>query len=300
MPRDGHVGKSVFVDDKTYNVVATRDGGMGRVWLLQQAFDEPYDPIFSRKIAVKTFEVFNDDASVERELNIWISLRHASILPLRKLCRLNYRLAALMPMRDGNLDDILEDRGAVGSKDTLRMLLPVVEALEYSWTRHRVLHLDLKPSNILFAGLSNPRIEVADWGIARLAMERNHGAAKVRSAPSTVGGNTSYAAGTLLFMAPERFSGNWSLNPRADIYSLGLIAIQLATGVLPFRLDEADPIDEIMNGGVQRNASGLLTTFGEQFRKLCLMCIERDPSLRPGSYRDVLALVLKATNQDGS
>jgi len=178
MSREGNIGKAVFVDDKTYNVMDVRDGGMGRVWLLQQAFDDSCDPIFSKKIAVKTFDYFDDQASVERELNIWISLSHKSILPLRKLCRLNYRLAALMPMRDGSLNDFLQEMGALGSKDTLRLLLPVAEALNYSWVTHGVLHLDLKPSNILFDGSSSPRVEVADWGIARLAIERNNGAAK--------------------------------------------------------------------------------------------------------------------------
>ena len=99
-------------------------------------------------------------------------------------------------------------------------------------------------------------------------------------------------------MAPERLSGNWALNPSVDIYSLGLIAIQLATGVLPFRFDQADPMEEIVNGDVQRNAFRLLATFGEQFRRLCLLCIEHDPSRRPSNYQDVLALIQNASRQE--
>lgn len=57
----------VLVDDKTYNVTSVRNGGMGRVWLLEQAFEEPLDPIYKRRIAVKTFDFVSDDRAVERE-----------------------------------------------------------------------------------------------------------------------------------------------------------------------------------------------------------------------------------------
>ncbi len=74
--------KRVLVDDRTYNVMSVRNGGMGRVWLLEQAFEEPLDPIYKRRIAVKTFDFASDQHAIERELNVWISLQHEFILPL--------------------------------------------------------------------------------------------------------------------------------------------------------------------------------------------------------------------------
>jgi hypothetical protein len=64
----------VLVDARTYSVMSVRNGGMGHVWLLEQTFDYPFDPIYRKRIAVKTFDFVKDEQAVERELNIWVSL----------------------------------------------------------------------------------------------------------------------------------------------------------------------------------------------------------------------------------
>lgn len=56
MTQSGQAEKAVLIDDRTYNVLSVKQGGMGRVWMLAQAFDEPFDPIYRRRIAVKTFD----------------------------------------------------------------------------------------------------------------------------------------------------------------------------------------------------------------------------------------------------
>ena len=81
--------KRVLVDDKTYSVMSVRNGGMGRVWLLEQTFDDSFDPIYRRRIAVKTFDFMKDEPAIEHELNIWISLDHRSVAPLKKIGRLS-------------------------------------------------------------------------------------------------------------------------------------------------------------------------------------------------------------------
>lgn len=62
----------VFLDDKVYRVISVRNGGMGRVWLLEQEFNEPFDPVYRRRLAVKTFDFMEDETAIENELNIWI------------------------------------------------------------------------------------------------------------------------------------------------------------------------------------------------------------------------------------
>lgn len=104
--------KQVLVDARTYSVMSVRNGGMGRVWLLEQTFDYPFNPIYKKRIAVKTFDFIKDEKAIEHELNIWVSLDHRSVLPLKKIGRLNYRLAAIMPLLEGSLDDLLATRGA--------------------------------------------------------------------------------------------------------------------------------------------------------------------------------------------
>lgn len=281
--------KQVLVDDRTYSVMSVRNGGMGRVWLLEQTFDDSFDPIYRRGIAVKTFDFMKDEQAIEHELNVWISLDHRSVLPLKKIGRLNYRLAAIMPLLEGSLDDVLEARGALNEHEVLTIISDIVDGLEYAWTKFKILHLDLKPSNVLVESNSPIRTKIADWGISRLAAESQRARGRKGNAMpmATYDEKTAYAVGTPLFMAPERFSGNWGLSPTADIYSLGMMAVQLNTGILPFRFGQVDPAEEIATGSFFENARQMLENRSEDFRHFCLQCIQPNPSARPSTFRDV-------------
>jgi len=280
----------VLVDDKTYSVMSVRDGGMGRVWLLEKMFDSSFDPVYRQRIAVKTFDFIKDEKIIENELNIWISLDHCSVLPLKKIGRLNYHLAAIMPLLDGSLDDAIEENLVLSEQEVLRIISDIVDGLEYAWTKFKILHLDLKPSNVLVESGSPIRTKIADWGISRLATKNRH-ASELKShggATATHSQKTAYAAGTPLFMSPERFSGNWVLSPVADIYSLGMIAVQLSTGILPFRFGQVNPVEEIVTGSFFDNACQILKNRSESFRGFCLQCLHPNPDYRPSSYRDIV------------
>lgn len=266
---------------------------MGRVWILAQTFDEPFDPIYRRQIAVKTFDQGSERRRIEEELNIWISLQNPFILPLKKIGRLNYRLAAIMPLMAGSLDDLLEKHGSVSEQNVAQLLRDTINALSYAWNTFKILHLDLKPSNILIEDESAHAIKVADWGISRLAADRrvSRGFSVARDRAGHYELHTAYSAGTPLFMAPERFSGKWSLSPAVDIYSLGMMAIHLNTGVLPFRFGEVDPGIEISQGSYYSNAQLLLEQRSPAFRRLCLCCIHPDPAERASGYEDVLRML---------
>jgi serine/threonine protein kinase len=283
--------RQVLVDDKTYSVMSVRNGGMGRVWLLEKTFDDSFDPIYRRRIAVKTFEFMKDEQAIEHELNIWISLDHCSVLPLKKIGRLNYRLAAIMPLLDGSLDDVIEARGSLIEQEVSKIISDMVDGLEYAWSAFRILHLDLKPSNVLVESNSPIRTKIADWGISRLAAV-NQLARGLKGGSATMATHsqkTAYAAGTPLFMAPERFSGDWSLSPTADIYSLGMMAVQLNTGILPFRFGQVDPAEEIATGSFIENARQMLENRSDDFRRFCMQCIHPNPAARPRTFRDVAA-----------
>jgi eukaryotic-like serine/threonine-protein kinase len=282
--------EQVLVDDKTYNVMSVLDGGMGRVWLLKEAFNEPFDHTYSRQIAVKTFDFVKNEQSVEHELNIWISLHHPSILPLKKIGRLNYHLAAIMPlMRVGNLDALLKERGSLSEWEAARIILSMIEGLEYAWSNFGILHLDIKPSNVLIENQSTLSIKIADWGISRLAVDpqQRSGFRQFEMLKNMFGQRTACSAGTPLFMAPERFSGNWILSPTVDIYSLGLIAVLLNTGFLPFQFGQIDPVEEIATGLYFENACVLLSHRTEGFRRFCLECITPNPNSRLSNYRNM-------------
>lgn len=279
----------VMLDDHYYQVITAKTGGMGRVWLLKKDPAEQFDWIYRSGLAVKTFDFVNDERIVEQELNHWVTLDHPAILPLLKIGRLNFQLAAVMPMREGSLHDLLEEHGALSEKEVLSILRQLISGLDYAYRHWTLLHLDLKPSNVLILSKKPLKVQIADWGISRLAGDQMLANTKARKGLANREEMiTSYAAGTLIFMAPERFSGSWSLSSQADIYSLGMIAIMLNTGVLPFRFGLVDPVEEIVTGSYFENAKTILRDRSSSFVRFCLECIHPLTEHRLKNYEELL------------
>ena len=281
--------RQVLVDNRTYNVMSVRKGGMGKVWLLEQAFDDSFDPVYRHRIAVKTFDYMKDEKSIEQELNIWISLEHPNVLSLKKIGRLNYRLAAIMPLLDGNLEDVMAKCAQFREKHTAIVLEAIVNGLDFAWSKHKILHLDLKPSNVMVEGKETLQIKVGDWGISRLAKETSRSNEIKHSGLDMANNLTVCGAGTPLYMAPERFTGCWSLSPAIDIYSLGILAIQLSTGKLPFNQDKMDLQLEIRSQKYFENAIQILSGHSDVFRHFCLDCINPISNKRLSSYKEVFS-----------
>jgi serine/threonine-protein kinase len=113
----------------------------------------------------------------------------------------------------------LVGRGPVPGEELLPLFRPVLDAVGYAH-EHGVVHRDLKPVNVLFSGTG--ALKVADFGIAKL-----------------VSGETSVTlsgarVGTPAYMSPEQVLDK-RLDRRTDIYSLGVMLYELATGNLPFK-----------------------------------------------------------------
>ena len=91
-------------------------------------------------------------------------------------------------------------------------------------TAHRngIIHRDIKPQNIMV--LENGRVKVMDFGIAKLPDAET----------ITM---TDKAVGTVYYMSPEQASGKKNIDTRSDLYSLGAMMYELATGEVPFKGD---------------------------------------------------------------
>jgi tRNA A-37 threonylcarbamoyl transferase component Bud32 len=106
--------------------------------------------------------------------------------------------------------------GKLSREIALRLLRQIAEALDYAH-RQGIVHRDIKPANIMVTPEGQPKI--ADFGIAKLAM-----------ADTTLPG---HVVGTPAYMSPEQLNGK-AVDGRSDLFSLGVIAYWLLTGVKPF------------------------------------------------------------------
>jgi len=276
--------RKVFLDDRVYLVTDIKQGGMGRVWLLLKEKQTSYDPIYSSQLAVKTFDFMNDIGLVERELNNWIGLDHRNILPLLKIGRLDFKVAAIMPFRFLTLQEHLDERGCLPEAEVHSVGCQLTEGLDYAFRDHGLVHLDLKPSNILVSMKDPIAIQVSDWGISRLSGLSSYATHTPLSASTE---QTTFRAGTPLFMSPERYSGKWTISDRVDMYSLGMILLMLLTGVLPFQFGRTNPQHEIATHTYFENAQILLRGRNPKLSRIILACISPNPNERPLNYQSL-------------
>ncbi|MBN2394384.1 MAG: protein kinase [Anaerolineae bacterium] len=210
------------------------EGGMGLVY---RAYDETLKSPVALKI-MHTHLASKPDFRDRflQEAQVVASLRdHASIVTVYESDYQAGQLYLVMEfIPDGSLNDYLQvavgQRSIIQLSETLHLLAQVAEALHYAH-RKGVVHRDIKPSNILIRKLEEPerpeepalRAVVADFGLAKLrAGGKSHT-------------QTGAFLGTLQYMSPEQCRAE-ALDGRSDIYSLGIVLYQMATGRLPFAI----------------------------------------------------------------
>lgn len=193
-------------------------GGVGVVY-------KAYNQLLKRPQAVKVLlEHYVADAKFQerflREAQTLAALDHANILPVHDFGLEESRAYLVMPfISGGTLEQVLKRRGApLGVEQVRRALQHIAAALNYAHAQG-VVHLDLKPANMLIH--PDGRLLLSDFGLAHLLEA------------GAVEGGTSLQFGTPSYMAPEHIDGQ----PEAasDIYALGIILYQLLTGQLPFQ-----------------------------------------------------------------
>jgi serine/threonine protein kinase len=195
-------------------------GGMADVWSAR-------DRELNRMVAIKTIVAgligdADPVALFRKEAQTIAGLEHPHILPIYSFGEFKGKLyIAMRYVAGGALSDLLE-RGPLSVNEALRLGTAIAQALDYAHT-NKVVHLDLKPQNILLDSYQSPYL--ADFGLAA-ALDRE-------------GRVMNPGSGTLLYMAPEQLTAEL-IDHRADIYSFGILLYHMFTGKLPF--DGAVPL----------------------------------------------------------
>lgn len=159
-------------------------------------------------------------------------------------------------------------QGALGVDAASRLLLPVAEGLAHAHAAG-VVHRDVKPANVLVDASGRGRL--ADFGIARVAGMTRHTA-------------TGRVVGTAVYLAPEQVRGE-QVGPAADVYALGLVLLECATGVRAF---PGAAVESAM-ARLARNPT-LPVSLPAWLRRLLKEMTAMDPQLRPTAAEVACAL----------
>jgi eukaryotic-like serine/threonine-protein kinase len=197
-----------------------------------------------REVAIKVLEphmASSDAGRFLREIRIAARLTHPHVLGLHDSGEVGdsaggRRLFYVMPYVEGEtLRARLTRDGALPLTDAVRLTRELADALGYAHG-HGVVHRDLKPENVL---LSGGHAVVADFGIAKAIAAATSSGDRPEGASARdlqTGGLTAtgVSIGTPAYMAPEQAIGDTTLDHRADLYALGVVAYEMLAGAHPF------------------------------------------------------------------
>lgn len=197
-------------------------GGMGAVYRASDTFEMTQVAL---KVIMTAGRNVDETVAIERfrrEARYAHQLQHKNIVPVLNFGQDGTLLYLVMPLvTGGTLKNLLKAEKPLPIAQGLRYLSDLASAIDAIHEHpQKIVHRDIKPSNLLLHQ-DDGRLVVADFGIAR-AMQKER--------PLTQSG---WALGTEHYTAPEQGLGK--SEPASDIYSLGVVAYQVLTGLLPFQ-----------------------------------------------------------------
>lgn len=254
------------------------EGGFAQVW-------KGYDIELQRVVAVKVpknHRLLSPDAFMAEARRV-ARLKHPGVVQVFDVGRDGEQCFIVSDfIEGGSLGEHLVNNPPT-HEQTIRWMIEIAEALEHAHL-HGVVHKDVKPANILID--RHGRALLADFGIAQSANRA---------------GKQALSLGTLRYMSPEQLEGR-DLDPRSDIFSLGVVLYEAVTGKVPYSSLQPNVLRrEIVSGP----KAVVWPQMSQSLKSICEKALNRDPAKRHASaaqFAGDLRKVLEApitTNRRG-
>src|SRR5689334_19283833 len=262
-----------------YEIVAPLGaGGMGEVYRAR-------DTRLGRDVAVKVLpeRLASDHDAVarfEREAKAVAALSHPNILAIHDVGQTDGTAWAVTELLDGStLRERIEEGGALPFRKCIEYGVQIADGLAAAHERG-IVHRDLKPENVFLT--PEGRVKILDFGLAKSAPGPDD--AQTNS-PTVTATDPGTVLGTVGYMAPEQVRGR-AADHRSDIFSLGAVLYEMATGKRAFKGDSAV---ETMNAVLKEDPADISTLRGvpPDFDRVVRHCMEKSPAERFQSARDV-------------
>ncbi|MFQ3638999.1 MAG: protein kinase [Chloracidobacterium sp.] len=215
-------------------------------------------------------------ARFQREVRAAARIKHPNVVSIYDFGTLpDGRAYMVMEYITGeSLRDELKRMGRLSPERAVSIMVSVCNAI-HAAHQEGILHRDLKPENIMLARMRDGSevVKVVDFGVAELHDQ---------AATSAVTKLTEYGlmVGTPHYMSPEQCRSE-PLDPRSDIYSLGIILYELLTGTVPFNARTVSAVIIQQATEAPRRPRDLHPELSWALEHVVLRALEKDPSRRP-------------------
>jgi Tol biopolymer transport system component len=262
-----------------YEVVALLGvGGMGEVY-------RAHDSKLHRDVAIKILlELFAVDPErrqrFEREAQTVAALNHPGIVTVYSVESAGDLLFLTMELVEGKpLSDLIPS-GGMSIGQILKLGIPLTDAVSAAHQRG-ITHRDLKPANVMVA--DEGRVKVLDFGLAKL---KESEASEPASLPTQALTGEGRIVGTVAYMSPEQAEGK-SIDHRTDVFSLGIILYEMATGQRPFKGDTSASIVASILRDSPASITELKPQMPRDLARIVRRCLVKDPEHRYQTVKDL-------------
>jgi serine/threonine protein kinase len=252
-------------------------GGMGEVY-------RATDTKLNREIALKILplDMARDPerlARFQREARTVAALNHPNIVTIYSVEEAEGVHFLTMELVEGrSLKDCITE-GGMPVEQIVEIARALGEALAAAHEKG-IMHRDLKPANVMVT--EDGRVKALDFGIAK-EIQLDGGGATLTSADNTQAG---VVMGTPAYMSPEQITGR-VLDHRTDIFSLGVMLHEMATGQRPFvGRSPAEQISAVLND-TPPLVTDVRSDLPSDLARIIRRCLEKDPRHRVQTARDV-------------
>jgi len=260
------------------------EGGMGVVYKAE-------DTRLDRTVALKflpsdEFQAGEDVERFDREAKAVSALNHPHVATIYELDEFEGQtFIAFEYLPGGTLKSVTKDISETGRRLSAEKIVDigfqVLDGLEHAHAKG-FIHRDIKPDNLMF---SEPgKIKITDFGLAKI-----RGAAELTRSGSTLG--------TVSYMSPEQVRGE-DLDARSDLFSVGVILYELATGHRPFRGEHETAIGYAILNEDPADPGILRPDLPQTLLQVIMRCLAKDKHERfagAGEARDALKAAAPST-----
>jgi len=277
-------------------------GGMGVVYKAE-------DLKLGRKVAVKFLpaEMAGDAKAferLEREARAASALEHPNICPIYELGEHEQQPFIVMQLLEGQtlqekIESASQQKKQLPTNELLDLALQIVAGLEAAHAKS-IIHRDIKPANIFITNRDD--VKILDFGLAKIVEPDRAtsptGKAALTEASASTPPTAAFAnlrltrtgttVGTAHYMSPEQVRGE-TLDARTDVFSVGLVLYEMATGRRAFPGDTAAVVHDAILRQTPPTIHDLNPELSAEFEPIITKAIEKDRSLRYQTAADMRA-----------
>ena len=254
-------------------------GGMGEVFLAE-------DTKLGRRVALKVLadELASDSdwrQRFEREARAVAAINHPSIVTIHSVEESDGVLFLTLELVEGaTLADLIPTAG-LPLDQLLAIATPLADAVGAAHQRG-ITHRDLKPANVMIT--PDRRVKVLDFGLAKLAESEQ--AAMGVTVPAADLTGAGRIMGTTAYMSPEQAEGK-AVDPRSDVFSLGVMVYEMAIGERPFKGDTQVSILSAILKDHPPSVTDLKHDLPRDLGRIVRRCLAKDPEDRYQTAKDL-------------